>query len=87
MTRDRMDIGDRLLAEADARAAANRQAWADYVAARNDERLARGHVRPQPMGAVAAYVLIIAGAIIGALAVWLVPATLFAAFDWIAGWM
>jgi hypothetical protein len=53
---------DRLLAEADRRAAANRQAWLDYVDARNSETLSRGHVRPEPRHPGAGVVIVLAAA-------------------------
>jgi hypothetical protein len=59
---------DRLLAEADRRAAANRQAWLEYVDARNSETLSRGHVRPTEREVIGAG----AYAIIGALAMFCV---------------
>jgi hypothetical protein len=81
---------DRIMAEADHRAAAARQAHRDYVNEVNDRHLSRGHVRPTErpvIGAGAAYIVLIAAAMVGGLVVWLLPPVFNAFFAWLVGWM
>ena len=84
----------RLMAEADGRMPDSEEARRRYLAERTAAMLSRSHVRPTErpteravIGAGGAYVMIIAAAAVGALAVWLLPPVFNAFFAWLAGWM
>jgi len=89
--RDEIAEAERLDAEYLARRAETRAAYARWVADRNGDRLARGHVRPTewPPGGATVTMLALAGFAVAmiALGAFVVQPVLFRLFDLLTGWV